>query len=368
MGVQGSYPLKTVKVLVLTKYGRLGASSRMRLLQYLPQFEVAGFQITVQSFLTDEWLATRYRQGSYGLQSLLKAYARRLRALMSRRQFDLVWIEKEALPWSPLWLELAMLRGVPYVLDYDDAIFHNYDQHANALVRHLFSHRLDGLMAQATLVVAGNNYLADFAQRSGAQRVELVPSVVDGAVYRPVSNDGRRGFTVGWVGSPSTQKFLELVRETLESIIDPATDRFVTVGARYDQPLFPGHEPLQWNLATEPALLASFDVGIMPLPDAPFERGKCGFKLVQYMACGTPMVASPVGVNRTIVRPGVTGFLAESADQWRDALLTLKADAELRQRMGAAARKDFEERYSFAVNAPKLASILRSAATDRASP
>jgi len=352
-------------LLVLPRYDPSGASSRVRFYQYYPFLESNGFQIETQVLLDAEYMSRLLAGQSRSLNNLLKCYSRRLRCLLSHTSADLIWLEKELLPWAPVFLDPGLLRSVPYVVDYDDAIFHNYDEHRWPLLRALYRHKIPAVMRRAAVVVAGNNYLADFAQRSGAQRVELVPSVVDGAVYRPVSNDGRRGFTVGWVGSPSTQKFLELVRETLESIIDPATDRFVTVGARYDQPLFPGHEPLQWNLATEPALLASFDVGIMPLPDAPFERGKCGFKLVQYMACGTPMVASPVGVNQTMVRPGITGYLAESVDEWRHALLTLKSDAALRQRMGVAARKDFEERYSFAINAPKLATILHSAGASR---
>ena len=163
MGSDGGQPLNAIKVLALTRYGRLGASSRMRSLQYVPWFKQAGVEVTVQSLISDELLATRYQLGGYDF-SLLRAYADRLRALTTRQEFDVVLIEKEALPWLPLWLELALLRGVPYVLDYDDAIFHNYDQHTNSWVRHFYSRRLDGLMAHAALVVGGNNYLAQRAR------------------------------------------------------------------------------------------------------------------------------------------------------------------------------------------------------------
>jgi hypothetical protein len=142
-------------------------------------------------------------------------------------------------------------------------------------------------------------------------------------------------------------------------------DRFVTIGGRYERPLFPAHEPLPWSEAHEAQLVANLDVGIMPLRDAPFERGKCGFKLIQYMSCGVPVIASPVGVNSTIVQPGVNGFLAHSDEDWVAALRTLKSSAEIRTAMGAAARTIFERDYSFAVHAPRFEKILRSAAVHR---
>ena len=145
-----------VRILALTKYGRLGASSRIRTLQYLPLLAREGIEVTVQPLLSDDMLHLRYQQGSYGMATLLIAYAKRCRNLLQRRQFDVLWIEKEALPWWPLWAERALLQGVPYVLDYDDAIFHIYDQHANPWVRRIFGRRLDGLMAEAALVVGGN--------------------------------------------------------------------------------------------------------------------------------------------------------------------------------------------------------------------
>ena len=126
---------KSIRVLALTKYARLGASSRLRTLQYLPLLEKEGIEVTVQPLLSDEMLHLRYQQGSYGIAALFVAYAARCRNLLLRRQFDVVWIEKEALPWWPLWAERCLLHGVPYVLDYDDAIFHNYDQHTNLWVR-----------------------------------------------------------------------------------------------------------------------------------------------------------------------------------------------------------------------------------------
>ena len=369
MGGDGGQPLNAIKVLALTKYGRLGASSRMRSLQYAPWFRQAGLEVTAQSLISDELLAARYQHGNYGF-SLLRAYADRLRALMARQQFDLVWIEKEALPWWPLWLELALLRGVPYVLDYDDAIFHNYDQHPNSWVRSVFGRRLDGLMARAALVVGGNNYLAQRARDSGARWVEVLPTVIDLTRYPSKPPDSTTAYmplmaTVGlprivWIGSPSTVRYLQLIREPLQALAarQPFVLRVIGGGAMD----LPGVqvEVLPWAEATEVESISDCQVGVMPLLDSLWERGKCGYKLIQYMACGLPVVASGVGVNPEIVRNGENGFLADTPPEWVNALGNLLSDSALRMQMGAMGRQRVENEYCIQKTGPRMAQLLRS--------
>ena len=207
-----------VKILLLTKYGSLGASSRMRTLQYIPWLENTGFDVEQQSLLSDEMLAKRYRNGKYGL-TLLKSYLLRCKALYSRKNFDIVWIEKEALPWWPVWIELSFLQGTPYVLDYDDAIFHNYDLHRRSFIRYLFGQRLDGLMRKSLMVSAGNGYLAQRALDAGSKRVEIIPTVVDLDRYhvtlisKASNSDGLP--RVVWIGSPSTVHYLRMLEKPL---------------------------------------------------------------------------------------------------------------------------------------------------------
>ena len=369
MGSDGGQPLNAIKVLALTKYGRLGASSRMRSLQYVPWFKQAGVEVTVQSLISDELLAARYQLGGYDF-SLLRAYADRLRALTTRQEFDVVWIEKEALPWWPLWLELALLRGVPYVLDYDDAIFHNYDQHANLWVRRLFGRRLDGLMAHAALVVGGNNYLAQRARDAGAPWVELLPTVIDLTRYpsKPpntttthmplMATDGLP--RVVWIGSPSTVHYLQLIREPLQALAarQPFVLRVIGGGA-VDLPGVQV-EVLPWAEATEVESISACQVGVMPLVDSLWERGKCGYKLIQYMACGLPVVASGVGVNPEIVRNGENGFLANTPQEWVNALEKLLSDSALRTQMGAVGRQRVENEYCIQKTGPRMAQLLRA--------
>ncbi|MEQ6341781.1 MAG: glycosyltransferase family 4 protein [Gammaproteobacteria bacterium] len=356
-----------MKVLLLTRYGRLGASSRMRFLQFLPWFEKAGFECTVAPLVDDAQLQVRYKKGGYQLFGLLQAYRRRVRTLMQRHHFDVVWIEKEALPWLPVWLERFLLRGAPYVLDYDDAIFHNYDQHSSALVRRFFDHRIDRLMAGARLVVAGNAYLAQRAQDAGAPWVEILPTVIDLDRYaaKPTLAPADEPLRIVWVGSPSTVRYLALLCEPLVVLGQRFAFKLRVVGGGSID--LPGVdvEFVQWTEATEVASIQACDIGVMPLFDSPWERGKCGYKLIQYMACGLPVVASPVGVNGEIVRVGENGFLADTASEWVDALGRLLSDAALRQHMGKVGRKRVEAEYCIQQVVLRLVALLSTAGEGR---
>ena len=367
--------MKQINVLILTKYGRIGASSRLRSFQYGPWLEQAGLHYKVEPLLSDYLLKVRYTQGGYALGSLVKAYARRLCALMERRKFDVVWIEKEALPWWPLWLELLLLRGVPYVLDYDDAIFHNYDQHANFWVRRLFGRRIDGLMAQSALVVGGNHYLAQRALNARAPWVEVIATVIDLTRYpyqpqtseiAPVALSDADGLPrVVWIGSPSTVQYLQLIHKPLQILATryPFVLRVIG-GGPVD---LPGVlvEVVAWTEETEVENITACQVGVMPLRDSLWERGKCGYKLIQYMACGLPVVASGTGVNPELVRHDENGFVANTADEWVTALGKLLQSPTLRRQMGAAGRHRVENEYCIQKTGPRMAQLLRSVARNR---
>jgi glycosyltransferase involved in cell wall biosynthesis len=354
------------RILFLTKYSRAGASSRYRTFQFLPFLEEAGLECEVAPLFDDRYLATKYRDRRAHPVDLARALARRLLQLLRVRQFDLLVLEYELLPYFPAWIErLLARRGVRYVVDYDDALFHQYDQHRRGLVRSLLGDKIASVMRGARLVTVGNEYLADYAAHAGAKWVEQVPTVVDLRKYarRPADNAGGT-VTIGWIGSPATAKYLDAVAGPLAQVCRSTGARVRLIGA--GAATLPGVpvDLLAWDEATETLNIAEFDIGIMPLADGPWERGKCGFKLIQYMACGVPVVASPVGVNRRIVEPGVHGFLASSSQQWVQALTDLVQDASLRARMGAEGRRRVENFYSTQVVAPRLARLLLQAAGD----
>jgi hypothetical protein len=352
-----------VKVLMLSRYGRLGASSRVRLYQYLPWLEAAGIAVTEAPFFSDAYVDGLQR-GRKDLLESAAAYAKRLRTVAAANRFDLLWIEKELMPWLPGWFETALLpREVPYVLDYDDAVFHYYDQHRNAAVRVLLAGKHPGLMRRAALVVAGNEYLAGFSRASGAKHVSLVPTVVDLRRYPDCvakSNDALALPCVGWIGQRATAASLAPYSALFKSLAAADIARFAAVGIDARSMGLP-MDSIVWSEATEVTAISQFDIGIMPLADAPFERGKCGYKLIQYMACGLPVIASPVGVNRKIVEHGVNGFLAETHEEWESALRALLDNADLRNRMGRAGRRKVEQQFCLQVTGPRMASLMQGA-------
>ena len=332
----------------------------MRFYQYLPWLEAAGIQITSAPLFSDAYVQGLQRNTKSPLEAL-RAYVDRVQALLSSRKFDLLWIEKETLPWLPLWFEKILLpRAVPYVLDYDDAVFHYYDEHRNPVVKAVLSGKHPALMQGAALVVVGNEYLAGFAREAGAPRVALVPTVIDLAGYpasRPKQVEDYVPPCVGWIGQRATASFLAPYASLFERLSSDGLARFTVIGIDAQSLGLP-MSSIPWTEDTEVASIASFDIGIMPLVDEPFERGKCGYKLIQYMACGLPVVASPVGVNRQIVEHGVNGFLAETPEQWEEALQTLLADAGLRQRMGQAGKQKVERQYCIQVTGSALSRLL----------
>ena len=352
-----------MKVLALTRYCRAGASSRVRFHQYLPALEAAGIQVEMAPLFSDAYVRG-LQTGHRSVLEAARAYAGRTLDLRRAGGFDLLWIEKEALPWLPARLERALLAGaVPFVLDYDDAVFHAYDQHRSPWVRQLLAGKHPALMRRAALVLVGNDYLASFAREAGARRVEMVPTVIDLERYRAPDVARRPAGAlpcVGWIGQRATAAFLSPLAPTFQRLAAEGHARFTAVGidaASLGLPM----ASIPWTEDTEVESISGFDIGIMPLVDEPFERGKCGYKLIQYMACGLPVVASPVGVNSQIVEHGVNGFLAETPEQWEDALRTLAGDPALRARMGQAGRRKVEQQFCLQVTGPRLVKLLKGA-------
>lgn len=350
--------------MALTRYASSGASSRVRFHQYLPELRVRDIHVEIAPLFSDKYVFD-LQAGHRSAIEVVQAYTRRTLDLLRADSFDLLWIEKEALPWLPAFLERSLLAGsVPYVLDYDDAVFHAYDLHRNPMIKRLLANKHPALMRQASLVVVGNDYLANFARKAGAKRVDLVPTVIDLARYP--NPKFSRYLTdnlpcVGWIGQRSTAAFLLPLAPTFQRLVAEGLARFTAVGIDAVSMGLPMLSVL-WSEDTEVASISDFDIGIMPLVDEPFERGKCGYKLIQYMACGLPVVASPVGVNSQIVEHGVNGFLAETPLEWEACMRTLLADPTMRLRMGQAGRAKVEREYSIQVTGPRMAKLFKELA------
>lgn len=352
--------------LLLSRYGPLGASSRVRSCQYLSYLKTHGVEVTVAPLMGDDYVRDLYSGKGRNWPSIVKAYLKRVGVILKSGQFDLLWIEKELWPWLPAWAERALnwLR-IPYVVDYDDAVFHRYDLSRNLVSRLVLRHKIDVVMRNASLVVVGNDYLAEKAECARAQRVEILPSVIDLQKFPKDVQQHGNPFTIGWIGTPVTSPYLLLIQQALVELNIPGGFRLVVMGAGATTLRGIRIEHWEWSEDTEVGSIQRFDVGIMPLPDDLWARGKCGYKLVQYMACGLPVVASPVGANRQIVEHGVSGFLASSTNDWVEYLAQLGSNSELRLAMGRAGRMKVAARYCLQVTAPKLLSFLLDAASTK---
>ena len=354
-----------MRILAFTRYDRQAASTRQRFMQFSPALAEAGFDLHCSPLFDGDSMESIDTGRTATPLRLPRPYFNRLRAIFGGPRPDLLWVQYELFPYLPgLFERIASAAAVPVVIDFDDAYFHRYDRHPNRLVRALLAHKMRPLIRGAAEIVAGNAYLADYAKRWN-DRVTIVPTVVDTSRYRPAPAAGRSQVTVGWIGSPTTWRaYVRPQLPLLRRVCEESGARFLAVGAgdSAGADLFPGMELRQWEEAREIPDIHDMDIGIMPLPDDPWARGKCGYKLIQYMACSLPTVASSAGVNSEIVLAGKSGFLADSDEEWRRALLRLIGDDQLRRQMGSEGRDRVVAHYSLAAQAPRLVEVMRRAA------
>lgn len=352
-----------MKVLALTKYGDRAASTRQRFLQYAPALTQAGIELKVSPLLDNDYLDQILAGARPSALTIANSYIRRLRAISHARSADLIWLHCEFLPFWPSFAEVGAAKLVrkPIVFDFDDAIFHMYDDSSSALTRMILKDKLQRLLTRVTACTCGNAYLRDFAARF-CPNSQVFPTVVDTDAYRPGGTAQNGPLTIGWIGSPSTWVGVRPILPVIEKAVARSHGRFLVVGAGHaaEDDLFPGMEVRKWREETEIADVQAMDIGIMPLLDRPFERGKSGYKLIQYMACGLPVVASPIGVNSQIVKDGANGFLAATEQEWGETLARLLGDSSLRKRLGAAGRDQAVAHFSLASQKGRLIDLFRS--------
>lgn len=358
-----------VKVLALSPIPEEGAGCRFRISQYIPYLRDAGFDVTVSPFYSKEYFDFVYQPGNYlrKVTGLAALTLRRIDELFSVRNYDLVFLYREAIPIGPPFIERAIARsGVPIVYDFDDAIFLPAVSEANKAVSFLKDPgRVARILSVSEHVTVGNEFLAAYARKFNP-RVTVIPTAVDTTKFVPrgaTPQDAGRKPIVGWIGSPTTFRYLESIKDLLAQVSarHPFTLKVSGAGRAVD---FPGVDVqvAPWSMAGEVSLFNTCDVGVYPLTDDEWSKGKCGFKAIQCMACGVPVVAAAVGVNREIIVDGENSFLASNPSEWTEKLGRLLSDQPLRARMAEAGRRTIEDRYSLRVTAPRLAAVLTAAA------
>ncbi len=357
-----------MRVLFLLAHSNLAASARFRVHQYLPYLEQHGVVCDVRPFVSREAYPLLYRKGHVAKKIAVfsSRTLARVQDLFEAPEFDVFFVQREAFPLGPAWVEKYLARlGKPIIFDFDDAIYLPRSQPWMDLARQ--PSKTSSIVALADQVIVSTEHLRGFAAAYN-HNVWVIPTSVDTeGDYRPRAysvHEVRRGpVRIGWIGSHSTARYLE----RLVPIISRVGARFpievLVMGAARDISI-PGVrvENRPWSLETEADSFRSLDIGVYPLDDGVWEHGKGGFKAIQYMAAAVPCVVSPVGVVRDIIRDGEHGFWASDDATWEDRLVQLIRDGDLRRRMGEAGRHECEARFAVKHSAPKLLHVLEVAA------
>jgi glycosyltransferase involved in cell wall biosynthesis len=319
----------------------------------------AGFKLNFAPLFNEDYIHKINTGKSINIINIGASYLRRV-IEMADRTIDILWIEKEVLPYAPPAFERILCRGRRIVLDLDDAWHLRYQR---PCVPRVLASKIEAGVRCADHVIVANHRLEAWAAAAGAKNIDVVPTGLDTSAY-PVAPEPNGPFTLGWIGGPFTVPYLGLIAEPLRRLSQEGA-RLIVVGEVRPIPALAGItiEQYPWDEASESDVLSRCHVGLAPLPDDNWTRFKSGYKLVQYMAAGRPAVASPVGANADILVDGETGFFADTPTIWEDRLRALAAQPLLRARLGAAARRRCDAVFSHKVLGARIADIMTAVTT-----
>ena len=340
--------MKRILFLALHRPGR-SPSQRFRFEQYMDLMQGNEFICDFSYLISERDDGVFYGKGQFlsKLEILLKSIARRFREVIRSDLYDLIFVQRECFMLGTSLLEKLFARKTKIIFDFDDSIWLPNVSEGNKKLWFLKnSNKTKDIIRVSNMVLAGNNYLADYARQFNPN-VKVFPTTIDTDQYIPVHNPTGK-ICIGWSGSVSTIQHFEHVIPVLKKIKEKYANQvvFKVIGDESYQNKELGIIGLPWDIESEIIELSSFDIGIMPLPDNEWTRGKCGLKGLQYMALETATVMSPVGVNSEIVSNGENGFLADSVHDWIDKLSKLIEDKNLRIKLGQEGRKTVISKYS----------------------
>ncbi|MDE2579755.1 MAG: glycosyltransferase family 4 protein [Hyphomicrobiales bacterium] len=349
-----------IKALGFTLYGKKAASRRYRLDQYVAELAALGVDLQIDGLLDDEYLEQTYNGRKFSKLKLARAYAARIGRMRKLRDYDVCIVSGELFPLMPGQIEAAMLP-IPYIYDFGDAHFIKYRQARFRYAPSIIADKFDHFIARAAAVTAGNHHLVSYARKWNGN-AHFLPTVVPMQRYSQAPQRDPSRFTIGWIGSPSTASYLKMLHGPLARIGAEGPTRFIVMGGHCDP--IPNVEVvnLHWSEEAEIDVINTFDVGVMPLTDDEWSRGKCAFKMIQYMACGVPALVSPVGANLDVAQGG-RALLASDAREWVANLQLLRDDPLFAMALGAAGRQRIERSYSLEAATPVLANVIRGVVT-----
>lgn len=333
----------------------LAPGQRFRYEQYLDILKENGFSYTLAPFLDEKTNDILYDEGKKGkkITGVLKGFLRRLRLLSGLGKYDYIFIFREASPIGPPFFEWFVTRILrkKVIYDFDDAIWLPNTSEQNSMAASLkWHHKVEKICRWSYKVSAGNEYLADFA-RQYAKKVVVNPTTIDTeGMHKPSPGNKNETFTIGWTGSHSTMFYIDPMVPVLDKLAEKFQFRLLVISNQPPDFTRPYLDFVPWDKASEITDLQKMHVGMMPLSDDKWARGKCGFKALQYMALKIPAIVSPVGVNTKIVDHGVNGFICGSDDEWEQAFRQFLENPDLIGEMAEACRKKIVENYSVKSN------------------
>jgi glycosyltransferase involved in cell wall biosynthesis len=341
-----------MKILFVIPYPQgTAASQRFRFEHYLPLLKARGYGCRVASFIDRPTWDILYKKGHTLKKTggILKGFIKRFILLFAVPRYDVVFVHREATPIGPAWFEwmVAKLFRKKLIYDFDDAIWIPVVSPNNTPIKWLRNFgKVQAICRLASMVVAGNDFLADYARQYNPS-VTVIPTVVDTeSVHNRIKNQDEEPVRIGWTGTFSTLFYLKEIIPVLQKIQETEAVSFVVIADKDPALPLKYYQFIPWEKEKETDQLLMFHAGLMPLEDTELAKGKCGFKAIQYMALGLPALVSPVGVNTSIVDHGVNGFICNTAGDWEKYILQLINDDRLRERMGRNARDKIARSYS----------------------
>lgn len=338
-------------------------SQRFRLEQWMPYLEADGIRVDILPFVDDELMRLLHQPGKNFAKAIgnLRRLVYRFSDIICARRYDIVFIHRAACIVGPALLERLVAKlGRPVVYDFDDAIFMLHTTAANRRFGWLkFPAKTATICRLSSHIVVGNQFLADYAQPYNSN-VTIIPTSIDTDYYQPVQKTSNGKVIIGWTGSSTSQTHLEMFAPVLREFFAKRDAELRVISNR--EPELPGIDYTwrPWTPETEVEELSHFDVGIMPMPEDKWARGKCALKALQYMAVGVPTICSAVGTNCEVIHHGENGLLATTREDWIASLERLVDSPQLRIELGAAGRQTVERHYSARHCAQLFAEVVRA--------
>lgn len=355
-----------MKVLAVASYPVEAAATRYRVMQFIPALEQQGIEMMFSPFLTSSAFKHLYDRSKAARTAvaLLTSTLRRLAEAVRFKGADAVFIQREAMLFGPPIFERLAAARLPIVLDLDDPTYLGsvYSVYGGAVAALRWRSKGDQLLRLADIVLCGNEEIAKYVRSRGGE-ARVLPTIVDPSVFAPDSKPPRAVPVIGWIGTQATYNYVEKLFPVLARLRQKHAFEVRVVGSLRPAPVIPGVAAVadEWSLSREIDDFRTLDIGLYPLVDEEYSRGKSGFKAIQYMSAGVPFAMSPVGICATIGEPGATHFLATSESEWYESLDRLLASAALRREMGQRGRQHVLQNYSVQRNAEVIAEALREA-------